>query len=150
MQQAQLVAGFQHEHLPLEESSKESRLIHPGHTSISSSYYWVGCWFCCFFSSFLFFRLLSRFGICWEGTRARGMELRDGGTPGTLLLAPGTAGQRTSARAHTQYHPRASVSLPSQRSWGQHRHCRGMKPFRWHCQHCQQCPQGSLQPQQGL
>lgn len=39
MRQAQLVAGFQHQHLPSEESSKESRLIHPGHTSISSSYY---------------------------------------------------------------------------------------------------------------
>lgn len=42
MRQAWLVAGFQSEHLPSEESGEESRLIHPGHTSISSSCYWAG------------------------------------------------------------------------------------------------------------
>lgn len=52
MRQAWLVASFQHEHLPSEESGEESQLIHPGHTSISSSYYWVG-WLG-FFSFFLF------------------------------------------------------------------------------------------------
>lgn len=45
MRQARLVAGFQREHLPSEESGEESRLIHPGHTSISSLYDWVGCFF---------------------------------------------------------------------------------------------------------
>lgn len=51
MRQARLVAGFQREHLPSEESGEESRLIHPGHTSISSLYDWVGCFFfCCSFS----------------------------------------------------------------------------------------------------
>lgn len=56
MQQARLVAGFQH--LPSEESAEESLLIHPGHTSISSLCTGAGfCWF--------FFRLLSRFDICW-------------------------------------------------------------------------------------
>lgn len=58
MQQARLVAGFQH--LPSEESAEESLLIHPGHTSISSLCTGAGfCWF--------FFRLLSRFDICWGG-----------------------------------------------------------------------------------
>lgn len=45
MRQARLVAGFQREHLPSEESGEESRLIHPGHTSISSLYDRVGCFF---------------------------------------------------------------------------------------------------------
>lgn len=50
------MAGFQH--LPSEESAEESLLIHPGHTSISSLCTGAGfCWF--------FFRLLSRFDICW-------------------------------------------------------------------------------------
>lgn len=64
MQQARLVAGFQH--LPSEESAEESLLIRPGHTSISSSCTGAG------FSVF-FFRLLSRFDICWgteQGHRA--------------------------------------------------------------------------------
>lgn len=93
MRQARLVAGFQHQHLPSEESSKESQLIHPGHTSISSSYYWLGCWGL-FFPLFRFFRPLSRFGICWEGTTATGTELGCPGgwrDPQECCIAPGTS-----------------------------------------------------------
>lgn len=68
MRQARLVAGFQREHLPSEESGEESRLIHPGHTSISSLYDWVGCFFLLLF----FFRLLSRFAIWWPWGPSRG------------------------------------------------------------------------------
>lgn len=93
------MAGFQHEHLPSEESSEESQLIHPGHTSISSLYYWVGFFFFYFF--FLsFFRLLSRFDICWECARSHGDRAgvlcrgAAGGTP------PFPAGSWHQPRAH--------------------------------------------------
>lgn len=94
MRQARLVASFQREHLPSEESGEESRLIHPGHTSISSSYYWAG-WV--FFSFFLFFHLLSRSDICWEGARRCGdragvLRWGDGWRdPHRSLHAPGTS-----------------------------------------------------------
>lgn len=114
MRQGRLVAGSQHEHLPSEESSKESQLIHPGHTNISSSYYWVGCWGF-FFPSFSFFpsaqqiwRLLGRHHSHRDGAVvSRGME----GPPGMLLLAPaqglqvGVVGKEgTSARAGNKVH----------------------------------------------
>jgi len=97
MRQAWLVAGFQHEHLPSEESGEESRLIHPGHTSISSSCYWVGFGFF-FFLLLSFFRLLSRFDICWEG--AGGHRNRAG------VQHQGTAGGTPPLAAGSQHQPR--------------------------------------------
>lgn len=85
MQQARLVAGFQHEHLPSEESGEESRLIHPGHTSISSSCYWAGLFpFSVFLSAQHFCRSLGwshihRDHVGWPGR------------PHCVLWAPGTS-----------------------------------------------------------
>lgn len=159
MQQAQLVAGFQHEHLPLEESSKESRLIHPGHTSISSSYYWVGCWFGFFFFLFSVFPSAQQI---WH-LLGRHHSHRDGagGWRDPWDAAPGTRDCRQGwlqkgpvqelGTANTQNHPCASVSLPSQTCWGATQALQGNETMEVALPApSRMCPQGSLQPQQGL
>lgn len=154
MRQAQLVAGFQHEHLPSEESSEESRLIHPGHTSISSSYYWVG-WLLFFFSSFLFFpsaqqiwHLLGRHhrdgaGVsCQGGWRdpleccvllapAQGLQVGVAGKEGTRARAGSTAhALGTHAEQTHNVIPVPQFPCPHRHAGGQHRRFRGTRPSR--------------------
>lgn len=112
MWQARLVAGFQREHLPSEESGEESRLIHPGHTSISSSYYWVG-----------FFFSLSLFSICSADLTFAGKILAATGTKPGCCTRGWPEGP-----CHSLHAPGSSPGITGRSGWKRRDWCKSPEP----------------------